>query len=177
MLFKACGGEEFASKWYKYFYHVLWADRVSIRKGFGASPFFLVTGAHPVLPMDIIEATWLVELPDRVLTTEELIGFRARALAKHKEHIDEMRERVSKQKRDALLKFEEKHVHKIKDYKFKSGDLVLVRNSPVDNVLEQKNETSLGRSIYCYYKESWRCVYTSRHEREKCIKIKLRRSE
>ncbi len=65
-----------------------------------------------------------------MLTTEELIGFRARALAKHKEHIDEMRERVSKQKRDALLKFEEKHVHKIKDYKFKSGDLVLVRNSP-----------------------------------------------
>ncbi len=138
MLFKACGGEEFASKWYKYFYHVLWADRVSIRKGFGASPFFLVTGAHPVLPMDIIEATWLVELPDRVLTTEELIGFRARALAKHKEHIDEMRERVSKQKRDALLKFEEKHVHKIKDYKFKSGDLVLVRNSPVEMSLNRK---------------------------------------
>ena len=138
MLFKACGGEEYASKWFKYFYHVLWADRVSIRKGFGSSPFFLVTGAHPVLPMDIIEATWLVELPDRILTTEELIGFRAGALAKHKEHIDEMREQVSKQKRDAMLKYEEKHVHKIRDYRFKGGDLVLVRNSPVEMSLNKK---------------------------------------
>ncbi len=77
MLFKACGGEEFASKWYNIFTMCCWADRVSIRKGFGASPFFLVTGAHPVLPMDIIEATWLVELPDRVLTTEELIVFQS----------------------------------------------------------------------------------------------------
>ncbi len=117
---------------------------MSIRKGFGASPFFLVTGAHPVLPMDIIEATWLVELPDRVLTTEELIGFRARALAKHKEHIDEMRERVSKQKRDALLKFEEKHVHKIKDYKFKSGELSAGTKFAGRNVFEPKNEAPLG---------------------------------
>ncbi len=138
----------------------------TIRKGFGASPFFLVTGAHPVLPMDIIEATWLVELPDRVLTTEELIGFRARALAKHKEHIDEMRERVSKQKRDALLKFEEKHVHKIKDYKFKSGDLVLVRNSPVEMSLNRKMRRRWEGPFIVITRKAWRCVYTSRHERK-----------
>ncbi len=55
---------------------------------FGCSPFFLVTGAHPVLPFDIVEATWLVKLPDRVLTTEELIGYRARALAKHRDTVE-----------------------------------------------------------------------------------------
>jgi hypothetical protein len=138
MLFKACGGEDQASKWHKYFHYVLWADRVTIRKGFGCSPFFMVTGAQPVLPMDIVEATWLVKLPDRILTEEELIGYRARALAKHKEHIDEMRARVSKTKRDMLRKFEERNVKTIKEYDFKPGELVLLRNSPVEMSLNRK---------------------------------------
>jgi len=51
----------------------------------------MVTGAHPTIPLDVTEATWLVELPDRVLTDDELIGYRACALAKHKTHVDEMR--------------------------------------------------------------------------------------
>ena len=45
MLYKATGGN--TSKWYWFFHHVLWADRVSVRKGFGCSPFFMATGAHP----------------------------------------------------------------------------------------------------------------------------------
>ncbi len=101
-------------------------------KDLGVHPFFLVTGAHPVLPFDIVEATWLVKLPDRVLTTEELIGYRARALAKHRDTVEEMRARVSKNKRDAMRNFERQHSAKIKDYIFKPGDLVLMRNSPIE---------------------------------------------
>src|SRR6266436_5962502 len=74
-------------------------------------------GAHPTLPLDVTEATWLVELPDRVLTDDELIGYRARALAKHKTHIDEMRARVSEVKIKRLLKYEKDHKAVIKDYK------------------------------------------------------------
>ena len=44
----------------------------------------MVTGIHPILPLDIQEATWLVELPDKVLARAELIGYRAQALAKHR---------------------------------------------------------------------------------------------
>jgi hypothetical protein len=136
MLYKACGGD--SSKWFNFFHHVMWADRISIRKGFGCSPFFMITGAHPILPLDIVEATWLIKLPDRVLTTEELIGYRAQALAKHKEHVDEMRKRVDKIKRDALLRYEKKNLYKIKDYTFKPGDLVLVRNSAIESSLDRK---------------------------------------
>lgn len=136
MLYKATEGQ--TSKWFEFFHHVLWADRISVRKGFGCSPYFMVTGAHPILPLDIQEATWLVQLPDRVLTTEELIGYRARALAKHKIHVDEMRERVSKTKRDRLKKFEEQNSAKIRDYHFKPGDLVLVRNTAVESSLDKK---------------------------------------
>jgi hypothetical protein len=93
MLYKATDGNP--SKWFWFFYHVMWADRVTIRKGMGCSPFFMVTGAHPILPLDVQEATWLVELPDRILSTAELIGYRARALAKHRQHVSEMREKIS----------------------------------------------------------------------------------
>ena len=51
----------------------------------------MVTGIHPILPLDIQEATWLVELPDKVLTRAELIGYGAQALAKHRQHVIEMR--------------------------------------------------------------------------------------
>ena len=109
----------------------MWADRVSIRKGFGCSPFFMVTGAHPILPLDIQEATWLVELPGRVLTTAELIGFRAQALAKHRQHVIEMRKYINQKKREWLVRYEKDNKATIKDLKFKPGDLVLVRNTEV----------------------------------------------
>ena len=46
-----------------------------MRKSYGCSPFFMATATHPIVPLDIQEATWLVELPERKLTTAELIGY------------------------------------------------------------------------------------------------------
>jgi hypothetical protein len=91
-----------------------------------------------VLPFDIAEATWLVKLPDRVLSTEELIGFRARALAKHRDTVEEMRARVSLAKRKAIREFERKHAASIKDYAFNPGDVVLMRNSGIESSLNRK---------------------------------------
>src|SRR6201992_351445 len=68
------------------------------------------------LPLDLEEATWLVEWPDAILSTEDLIGLRARALAKHTYHVEEMRERVQKFKESSVLKYAEKYKHVIKDY-------------------------------------------------------------
>jgi len=136
MLWKATGGNP--TKWFWFFFHILWADRITIRKYFGCSPFFMTTGAHPILPLDIQEATWLVEIPDRVLSTAELIGFRAKALAKHRQHVEDMRGRVDKRKREWLLKYEKENRHTIKDLNFQPGDLVLVRNTEVESSLDKK---------------------------------------
>jgi hypothetical protein len=136
MLYKATGGNP--SKWFWFFFHVLWADRVSIRKGYGCSPFFMVTGAHPILPLDIQEATWLVDLPDRVLTTVELIAYRAQALAKHRQHVIDMRKRIDQGKREWLARYEKSNKHTIKDLNFKPGDLVLVRNTEIESSLDKK---------------------------------------
>lgn len=137
-LYKATGGNP--KKWFYFFNQYLWSDRVTIRKGVGCSPFFMATGAHPILPLDIEEATWLVDLPGRVLTTAELIGFRAQALAKHSSHVEAMRQRVDHAKRIAVRKYEKYHAHTIVDYNFQPGRLVLVRNTRVEKSLDSKME-------------------------------------
>jgi hypothetical protein len=136
MIWKATGGNP--SKWYWFFFHILWADRITIRKRYGCSPFFMVTGAHPILPLDVQEATWLVELPGRILTTAELIGYRAKALAKHRQHVIDMRARVDQGKREWLARYERDFKATIKDFTFKPGDLVLVRNTEVEASLDKK---------------------------------------
>ncbi|ESK80816.1 hypothetical protein Moror_15754 [Moniliophthora roreri MCA 2997] len=95
-------------------------------------------GAEPILPFDIVESTWLVHMPDRILSHKELVGYRALALAKHRPHVNEMMERVDQIKRDNLKKFEKENRHKIKEFDFKPGQLVQMRNSGIEKDLDRK---------------------------------------
>ena len=85
---------------------VLWADRVMPRRGLGCSPYFLCLGAEPLLPFDIVEVTWLVNLPNRILSREELI---AQALSKHRTFVNNVRDQVDEIKIKELKAFEKKH--------------------------------------------------------------------
>ena len=100
--------------------------------------FFMVTGVHPILPLDIQEATWLIELPGRILTTAELIGYNARALAKNRQHVIEMRKWIDQGKSNWLVKYERDNKHTIKDSNLKPEDLVLVRNTEIESSLNKK---------------------------------------
>ncbi|KAG7441561.1 uncharacterized protein BT62DRAFT_907959 [Guyanagaster necrorhizus] len=62
----------------------------------------------------------------------------AQALAKHAQHVLAMRERVSKNKLDAVLRYEREYKATIVDHDFKSGRLVLMRNSRVEDSLDSK---------------------------------------
>ena len=59
-LVKATGND--LDKWFWFLKPVLFTDRATMRKGFGCSPYFMVTGAEPILPLDIVEATYLLPL-------------------------------------------------------------------------------------------------------------------
>ncbi|KXN91597.1 hypothetical protein AN958_12715, partial [Leucoagaricus sp. SymC.cos] len=72
MLYKTIEGD--IKKWFWNLHHVMWADRITVRKGTGCSPYFLVTEAYPTIPLDVIEAIWLVKYPDRLISTTELVG-------------------------------------------------------------------------------------------------------
>ena len=136
MLYKATDGD--VKKWYWHLHHVMWADRITIRKGTGCSPYFMVTGAHPTLPLDLIEATWLVEYPAKFISTEELIGLRAQSLAKHVDHVEAMRKRMTDEKLSRARRLEEQLKYKIKDFNLKPGELVLVKNSAIEMSADRK---------------------------------------
>jgi len=72
MLYKAT--KEEVKKWFWYLPHITWADRITVRKGTGCLPYFMVTGAHPMISLDVVEATWLVKYPERMVSSAELIG-------------------------------------------------------------------------------------------------------
>ena len=136
MIWKATGYNP--PKWFWFFFYVLWADRITIRKSFSCSLFFMTMGAHPILPLDIPEATWLVELPGQMLLTAKLIGFQAKALAKHWQHVEEMRKQINQRKWEWLLKYKKKNWHTIKDLNFQPGSLVLVQNTEIESLLDKK---------------------------------------
>ena len=79
-LFKAAGGVE--AKWLPVAYSVFWAEWVIVQKWLGCSLFYIMTGTEPLLPMDIVEALYLLLPPDSVLSTTALIAQRAIALQK-----------------------------------------------------------------------------------------------
>jgi Integrase zinc binding domain/RNase H-like domain found in reverse transcriptase len=137
MLYKATGTGN-TNKWYWFLNAVLWADRISIRRRLGCSPYYLVTGTHPILPLDAKEATWLVNYPNGIIPEEELIGLRARAIAKHQMHTAKMRERVNEDKLKRLKAYERDFKAVIKDFKFEPGNLVLVRNTAIESSLDKK---------------------------------------
>ena len=71
-LFKAVDGDQ--KRWSQGTYLVFWAERVMIRKRMGCSPYFAVTGAHPLLPLDISEVMYMQPPPDSVLSSTNLIA-------------------------------------------------------------------------------------------------------
>jgi hypothetical protein len=79
-LFKVVDSDQ--KRWSLGVYSVFWAERVTPRKRMGCSPYFAVTGAHPILPFDIAEATYLQLPPTSVMSTTDLISRRAIALQK-----------------------------------------------------------------------------------------------
>ena len=65
----------------------MWADCVTVHQLMGCSPYFAVTGTHPLLPLDIAEATYLLPPPDAPMSTTALIANRAIALQKRRTHL------------------------------------------------------------------------------------------
>jgi len=104
----------------------------------GCSPYFAVTGTHPILPLDIAEATYLVPPPDSPLSTTDLIAARAIALQKRKSHLSTLRSKVMTARIQAAVRFEREHAATIRDFDFQSGDLVLVRNTAIEKSLNRK---------------------------------------
>ena len=135
-LFKACDGEE--SKWLSVTHSVFWAERVTIRRCMGCSPYFAVTGTQPLLPFDILEANYLPPPPDTTLSSTKLIARRAIALQKRRTQLAKLHNKVLTAQLKAATCFEQDHEQTIRDFDFNLGDLVLVWNTAIEKALNRK---------------------------------------
>lgn len=135
-LYKAADGD--AARWSQVFHSVLWSERITIRRRMGCSPYFAVTGSHPLIPLDIIEATYLQPPPSSILSSEDLIVRRAIALQKRDAQVERLHSRVLQHRIEAARCFERDHAATIRDFNFKCGDLVLVRNTKIEKSLNCK---------------------------------------
>jgi hypothetical protein len=97
-------------------------------------------GVEPVLPFDIILATFLVPDLSHPMTTAELIAACCRQLERRKDDLEAIHDNVLKSRYTSARHFEKRYEKTIHDYKFKAGDLVLVRNSRIEEELDRKTK-------------------------------------
>jgi len=130
-LVKACEGND--SKWLTRATHVFWADRATIRKSTGYSPFYMAHGVEPLLPFDITLATFLVPNLTKPLSTTDLIAIHARQLEMREDDLASIRDNVLKARLASIHQFKCRYENTLLAYDFKPGDLVLMRNSTTES--------------------------------------------
>ncbi len=104
----------------------------------GCSLYFAATGTELLLPMDIVESTWLMPPPDNIISTTSLIARRAISLQKCSSDLEHLRSKVYEARRNAAVKFEKDHEYSIRDFHFQPGDLVLMHNTQIEKALNRK---------------------------------------
>ncbi|KAJ3555386.1 hypothetical protein NP233_g12222 [Leucocoprinus birnbaumii] len=137
-LVKAVEGEE--NRWAMAAPSVLWAERISIQKSTGYSPYYIAHGVEPLLPFDLAEATYLAPSLAKPLSTTDLIAARAIQLQKRPQDLAKVKKLVLKARFDSIRHFNEKYSNKIRDFDFSPGSLVLVRNSRYDHDVGSKTK-------------------------------------
>lgn len=136
-LMKMCGDQP--SKWTNHVHAVFWAERVSIQRSTHKTPFYIVHGVEPVFPFDLAEATYLAPV-HQATSTADLLALRARQLQRREEDLEEIRRKIQKARYESIAQFIKDKENVIKDYDFKPGSLVLVRNSRVENSHSRKSQ-------------------------------------
>ena len=137
-LLKAAEGD--VSRWPDVAAAVFWAERVTIQKSSGYSPYYLAHGVEPLFPFDLAEATYLAPELENLQSTEDLIAKRAIMLQKRPQDLARVREQVLKARWESVKQLEKGLKNKIIDFNFSPGTLVLVRNSKFDKILSDKTK-------------------------------------
>ena len=87
-------GEGLQEKWPEVAHSVFWAERVTAQESTGYSPFYLAHGVEPVLPFDIVYATYMLPEVNRIISTAELLSIQARQLRMREEDLEMAKQKV-----------------------------------------------------------------------------------
>jgi len=99
-----------------------------------------VYGVHPVLPFDLVQATFMVEGFRSNMTSEELLALRIRQLEKHPEDLARAADTLKKAQFKLKEQFERKFSLWLQKGHYKPGELVLVHNTIIEKELNCKTK-------------------------------------
>lgn len=126
------------------------------------SPYFTVTGTHLLFPLGITEATYLFLPPDAPLLTTDLIVNQAITLQKHCLHLMALTSEVYATWIKATVGFKWEHTVIIMDFNFKLGDLILIRNTTIENYwTERCMQDALAPSLWFWATRVVHTLYQS----------------
>ena len=137
-LIKTCKGK--LTNWPLKVPEILFADRITINRVTGFSPFQLLHATDPLLPLDLAEATFLVEEFRSGMQTEDLLVMRARQLEKHPDDVARAAETLRKARFASKEQFERRFIKRLSRTKYESGELVLVRNTAIEMSHDRKHK-------------------------------------
>ena len=139
-LVKLCDGN--LSQWPLMVPAVTFADRITVRRATGFSPYYLLHGVHPLMPGDLADATFLVTDFQPGMTSAELIEARTRQLLRLPEDLAKARLILKKSRFRSKEAYENKFARRIRLESYKPNDLVLIRNNPIENSVSIERKTA-----------------------------------
>lgn len=115
-------------QWHTKIRIALFADRVTINSATGYSPYYLLHGVEPVLPLDLLDFTCAEDIFPLSLTTAELLTKRIRQLERREEDITSAVETLQQSRIRNRDQFNKRYWHRLQKRQYDTGELVLVRD-------------------------------------------------
>jgi len=121
-----------AKNWHEQVPLAMFADRVTVSSVTGYSPYFLLHGTHPLLPLDLFEATFLVEGFRTGMTTADLLALRIRQLHRHDSDLEQAARLLKRMRLQSKEQFSRRFAKRLQMDEYPKGSLVLVRNTRLE---------------------------------------------
>ncbi|KAL1689783.1 hypothetical protein GGG16DRAFT_39359, partial [Schizophyllum commune] len=111
----------------------VFADRITVSRLTGFSPFQLLHGTDPILPMDLAEASFMVQGFKLGMDTADLLALRIRQLARHQDDIQRASHALSRARFKSKGQFEKQFQKRMLKVDYQNGQLVLLKNQAAEN--------------------------------------------
>ena len=138
LIVKAC--EESVNEWPRHVHSVIFADKVTTSRSTGYSPYFLLYGVEPVLPLDLFESTFLVQGFTDQMSDSDLLTLRIRQLEKREDDLEKAAQLLARMHFISKAQFEKRFAKRITKQVFQEGDFVLMRNTQIEKELNRKTK-------------------------------------
>lgn len=129
-----------ATDWAEKVQLAVFADRVTVSRSTGYSPFYIIHGVHPVLPIDLFDATFLVEGYKSGMDSVELLALRMRHLERRAEDLSKAAHALKKARFASKDEFEWRYRKRLRKEQYKPKELVMIRNAEVETHLNRKSK-------------------------------------